>query len=60
MMDLTKGWPMYCRDVMEWCDQLGNPKLPSQYSNQHHALNDAAWTKKAWEFLRDHAAKAAL
>lgn len=48
MMDLPKGWPMYCRDVKQWCDMLGNPKLPEQKSQEHHALADAKWTREAW------------
>jgi hypothetical protein len=51
MMQLPKGWPMYCRDVKQLCDNMGNPKLPEQSSTQHHALADAMWTKEAWEFL---------
>lgn len=51
MMDLPKGWPMYCRDVKQLCDDLGNPKLPKQTSAEHDALADAIWTKVAWEFL---------
>jgi len=51
MMDLPKGWPMYCRDVKQWCDSLGNPKLPDQHSTEHHALADAKWTKQAWDYL---------
>lgn len=50
MIDLPKGWPMYCRDVKQLCDSLGNPKLPKQ-DGEHHALNDARWTKQAYEFL---------
>jgi len=53
MMDLPKGWPMYCRDIKQWCDMLGNPKLPEQGKGEHHALADARWNKTAWEFL-DH------
>jgi hypothetical protein len=51
MMDLPKGWPMYCRDVKQLCDMLGNPKLPTQGKGEHHALADAKWTKDAWHFL---------
>lgn len=51
MMDLPEGWPMYCRDIKQWCDQLGNPKLPDQQSQEHHALADARWNRQAWEFL---------
>jgi hypothetical protein len=52
MMDLPKGWPMYCRDVKQLCDGLGNPDLPKQTSAEHDALQDAIWTKSAWEFLQ--------
>lgn len=51
MMDLPKGWPMYCRDVKQLCDDRGNPKLPEQASIEHHALEDAIWTRNAWDFL---------
>lgn len=51
MMDLPKGWPMYCRDVKQLCDMLGNPKLPRQGRGEHHALSDARWTRDAWHFL---------
>ena len=51
MIDLPKGWPMFCRDVKQWCVDLGNPKLPPQETTEHHALADARWTKTAWTFL---------
>ncbi|MCK1445448.1 3'-5' exoribonuclease [Bradyrhizobium sp. 48] len=51
MMELPEGWPMYCRDVKQFCDDLGNPKLPAQASQEHAALADAIWTKEAWQFL---------
>lgn len=51
MMDLPKGWPMYCRDIKQLCDSLGNPKLPKQGKGEHHALADARWNRTAWEFL---------
>lgn len=53
MIDLPKGWPMYTRDIKQWCDALGNPKLPEQGKNKHHALADARWNKVAWEFLSE-------
>jgi hypothetical protein len=58
MMDLPKGWPMYCRDLKQLCDALGNPKLPKQDSTEHNALNDARWNKTAYEFLQSLAADA--
>lgn len=51
MIDLPKGWPMYCRDIKQFCDDLGNPRLPKQKSAEHNALNDARWNKLAYEFL---------
>ncbi len=54
MMDLPNGWPMYCRDVKQLCDGLGNPKLPLQTSTEHNALADAQWVKTAWEFLQSY------
>lgn len=52
MMNLPKGWPMYCRDVKQLCDMLGKPKLPEQKSQEHNALADAIWTAQAWQFLQ--------
>ena len=52
MLALPIGWPMYCRDVKQLCDDLGNPTLPKQTTAEHHALNDAIWTKEVWEFLQ--------
>jgi hypothetical protein len=51
MMDIPKGWPMFVKDIKQWCDMLGNPTLPNQTTPKHHALNDAIWTKEAWQFL---------
>jgi 3' exoribonuclease, RNase T-like len=50
MIDLPKGWPMFCRDVKQFADVLGNPALPQQTTAEHHALADARWTKDAWAF----------
>lgn len=55
MMELPKGWPMYCRDIKQLCDDLGNPKLPEQGKGEHHALADAKWNKTAWDFLVESA-----
>jgi len=55
MMQLPKGWPMYCRDIKQWCDAVGNPRLPKQDSVEHNALADAKWNLKAWEFLAEWA-----
>ena len=54
MMDLPTGFPMYCLDLKQECDRLGNPKLPPQGKGEHNALDDARWNKKAWEFLQNY------
>ena len=51
MMDLPDGWPMYCRDIKQLCDSLGNPRLPERGNGEHHALADAKWNRVAHEFL---------
>ena len=57
MMHLPKGYPMYTRDLKQWCDALGNPKLPEQGKDEHNALADARWNKRAWEFLANYPAQ---
>jgi hypothetical protein len=52
MIDLPKGWPMYCRDLKQLADSLGGLRLPEQNSTEHHALNDARWTRDAYNFLK--------
>jgi hypothetical protein len=51
MINLPKDWPMYCRDIQQFADDLVNPELPVQTSQEHNALNDARWNFKAWKFL---------
>ena len=51
MIDLPKGFPMYCKDIKQLCDDLGNPELPKQEKGEHNALSDANWNKIAYEFL---------
>lgn len=52
MMDLPSWFPMYCRDIKQLCDMLGNPPLPEQGEDEHNALADARWNKEAFDFLR--------
>lgn len=56
MMDLPKGWPMFCLDIKQEAERLGNPKLPDAGKGEHNALADARWNKSAWEFLQNKAA----
>lgn len=48
MMDLPKGWPMFCLDIKQAVVAIGNPRLPEQGKGEHHALADARWNRTAW------------
>jgi hypothetical protein len=50
MMDLPKGWPMWCRDLKQLTtEQYGNRNLHDLASqvDEHNALADARWTRDA-------------
>lgn len=49
MMDLPKGWPMFCLDIKQAAHMIGNPRLPEQGKGEHNALADARWNRIAWE-----------
>ncbi len=51
MIDLPKGWPMYCNDLKQYCVSKGDPRLTKQ-DGEHHALNDARWVREQFLFLR--------
>lgn len=51
MLDLPKGWPMYCMDLKQFCVHKGDPRLPKQNNGEHNALMDARWNKQIWEYL---------
>lgn len=52
MMDLPKGMPMFCNDIKQLSESRGNPELPKQSTEEHNALADARWNKKAYYFLQ--------
>lgn len=52
MIDLPSGWPMYCRDLKQWADDL-QAELPAQSSNEHNALADARWNKDIHYYLSE-------
>ena len=54
MIDLPKGYPMYCLDLKQLAHHLGIPRraFPEQEGVEHHALADARWNKKLHDFLR--------
>jgi hypothetical protein len=52
-MDMPKNFPMLCLDVKQWAMHLGVRNLPEVFQPEHHALVDARWTKRAFEYLAD-------
>jgi len=57
MIDMPGWMPKNCFDVKQLAVSKGNPELPKQYTPEHHALNDAIWTSRAWQFLQGYNAK---
>lgn len=53
MMDLPKGWPMYCRDLKQVQDMFGL-KFPPDPVQEHYALADAHWNFEAWKSIRPY------
>lgn len=51
MMNLPKGWPMYCRDLKQLLDDRGNPRQEKQ-QDEHNALADAKWCMAVWKELQ--------
>jgi hypothetical protein len=53
MMDLPRGYPMYCHDLRHEIDRLriAVADLPQQKSGNHNALEDARHCKALWTFL---------
>lgn len=54
MLKVPSGWPQLCLDVKQEAIRLENPRLPMQSTRKHHALNDAIWTKEAFDFLGNY------
>lgn len=55
MIDLPKGFPMYCKDLKQIADEIWektgkNTKFESP-KNEHNALSDAKWNKELHKFL---------
>lgn len=55
MIDLPKGFPMYCIDLKQTLDEKGlhlknHPDYPKQ-ENEHNALDDAKWNQCLYNFL---------
>lgn len=47
MMQLPKGYPMYCRDLKQLLDSIGNPRFQKD-DCPHHALADAEWVRETF------------
>ena len=59
MIDLPKGYPMFCRDLQQTWVDLGKPEgvKPLNPDNAHHALVDAKWTFQLYNNLKAYEAK---
>lgn len=52
MIDLPKGFPMYCMDLQQWWKMLGKPDIkPPDPEDAHNALADAHWNQALWKIL---------
>lgn len=51
MMDLPKGWPMWCRDIKQELARQGIVDLPAQMTVEHDALADALYTKEICDLV---------
>lgn len=48
MLDLPKGWPMFCLDVKQVAHLKGIDKITVPQVREHSAIHDARWTREAW------------
>lgn len=58
MIDLPKDFPMLCFDLKQELQRVRGMyglkvELPTQHSDEHHALADARWNREAFKFLRE-------
>jgi hypothetical protein len=55
MMDLPKGFPMYCNDLKQHQHIMARRfRLPKNPDENHHALADAIWVREAYYALEDY------
>lgn len=54
MIDLPKGYPMWCRDLKQLMWHLQVERPPKQ-DNEHDAIEDAKWNKNLFEKLAKRA-----
>jgi hypothetical protein len=58
MIDLPKGWPMFCMDLKQLAVSLSDPRLPEQTGEdgtEHNALADARWNARVYRWLIQYA-----
>jgi hypothetical protein len=53
MIDLPKGFPMYCRDLKQEMDSGGIQALPAPTS-EHDALADARWNLQMYNHIKSY------
>jgi inhibitor of KinA sporulation pathway (predicted exonuclease) len=51
MSHMPRSFPNFVRDIKQLNEFLGNRQLPKAEGLEHHALDDARWNQKAWQFL---------
>ncbi len=55
MIDLPKGWPMYCMDLKQLCVMMGDMRLPQLAPEyEHNALHDAGWNRQMYHYIINH------
>lgn len=55
MVDLPKGYPMWCRDIKHIMsdNNITKDQLPVQDESTHHnALDDARWNQRAFDLIQ--------
>jgi len=62
MIDLPKGFPMYCKDLKQLLDDIGLDKQWKRLNSpdpegEHNALIDAKWNKNLYEGILKHEKK---
>jgi hypothetical protein len=55
MIDLPKGFPMFCHDIQQYRGNIDVSKIESQVP--HNALSDAIECKRRWEYITEKLCK---
>ncbi|MEM9213994.1 MAG: 3'-5' exoribonuclease [Cyanobacteria bacterium P01_F01_bin.150] len=51
LIDLPKGLPRRCNDLMQECDRIGFDARSMSREGQHNALEDARWNYRLWRAI---------